>query len=240
MNTPALKVGELAARTGVSVRTLHHYDEIGLLRPSRRSESGHRLYGPADVQRLLRIRALVQLQFSLEQIAACLRQQDISPERLLLAQITNVRERIEQAERLQQRLESLLAHVQRHEEPSVGELLTTIEELTMFEKYYTQEQMQQLAARRAKLGDDAIRAVEAEWPRLVAAVRQEMDRGTDPTAPAVQQLARRWRELLAMFTGGDEGIRKAAAKLNSHEQKAQALHGIDAELFRYIGRALAD
>ena len=47
-----LKVGELARRTGLTVRTLHHYDEIGLLAPSQRSDSGYRLYSQADVQRL--------------------------------------------------------------------------------------------------------------------------------------------------------------------------------------------
>ncbi|QJW83354.1 MerR family transcriptional regulator [Ramlibacter terrae] len=53
-----LKVGELARSTGLTVRTLHHYDEIGLLKPSGRSESGYRLYAEADVARLHAIRAL--------------------------------------------------------------------------------------------------------------------------------------------------------------------------------------
>jgi DNA-binding transcriptional MerR regulator len=47
-----LKVGDLARRTGLTVRTLHHYDEVGLLKPSGRSDAGYRLYSQADVQRL--------------------------------------------------------------------------------------------------------------------------------------------------------------------------------------------
>ena len=58
MKFEALKVGELARRTGLTVRTLHHYDAIGLLRPSERSESGYRLYGDADMRRLYRIIAM--------------------------------------------------------------------------------------------------------------------------------------------------------------------------------------
>ena len=46
-----LKVGDLARRTGLTVRTLHHYDEVGLLKPSGRSDAGYRLYSQADVQR---------------------------------------------------------------------------------------------------------------------------------------------------------------------------------------------
>jgi DNA-binding transcriptional MerR regulator len=48
-------VGTAAELAGVSVRTLHHYDQIGLVRPSRRTESGYRLYSDADVQALNRV-----------------------------------------------------------------------------------------------------------------------------------------------------------------------------------------
>ena len=61
MRFEALKVGELARRTGLTVRTLHHYDEIGLLRPSLHTESGHRLYTAADVGRLQQVVSLRQL-----------------------------------------------------------------------------------------------------------------------------------------------------------------------------------
>jgi DNA-binding transcriptional MerR regulator len=59
------KVGELAERTGVSVRTLHHYDEIGLLSPPWRTEVGHRLYSVRDILRLQQIRSLRALGFGL-------------------------------------------------------------------------------------------------------------------------------------------------------------------------------
>src|ERR1043165_2969683 len=67
------KVGQLAKRTGISVRTLHPYDQIGLLTPSHRTESGHRLYDRDDVVRLQQIVMLRQLGFALEEIAAALR-----------------------------------------------------------------------------------------------------------------------------------------------------------------------
>jgi branched-chain amino acid transport system permease protein len=60
------KVGELANRTGITVRTLHHYDEIGLLTPSERSRSGYRLYTEPDIVRLQQILSLRHLGFSLE------------------------------------------------------------------------------------------------------------------------------------------------------------------------------
>ncbi|MDO8963990.1 MAG: MerR family transcriptional regulator [Coriobacteriia bacterium] len=61
-------VGEIAALAGISVRTLHHYDEIGLLTASERSDAGYRLYGEADVDRLQQILFFRELGFALEDI----------------------------------------------------------------------------------------------------------------------------------------------------------------------------
>ena len=67
-----LTVGELARRCGMTVRTLHHYDAIGLLQPASRSGAGYRPYARADVERLHRIRALRQLGLSLTDIGIAL------------------------------------------------------------------------------------------------------------------------------------------------------------------------
>jgi DNA-binding transcriptional MerR regulator len=232
------RVGELAQKTGVSVRTLHHYDQIGLLSPSRRTASGHRLYSEAAISTLLRVRSLVQLGFTLEEIKARLRDKDWSPERVLSLHLDKLRQQIADSQRLCQRLESLLARIRGTDGASIGEFLETIEAMTMFEKYYTKEQLQKLDERRQQLGEDAIKAVEAEWPELIAKVRAEMDHGTDPKSPTVQALARRWQELVAMFTGGDTGIRQAAATLYANEPRAREKFGLDRALFEYVGKAL--
>ena len=74
MSDGPMKVGKLAKQTGVSIRTLHHYDEIGLLKPSHRTEAGHRLYTPGDIARLQQIKSLQHLGFSLgvgQALVAC-------------------------------------------------------------------------------------------------------------------------------------------------------------------------
>jgi DNA-binding transcriptional MerR regulator len=68
----AFTVGELAKLTGVTVRTLHHYDEIGLVTPSQRTAAGYRLYGERDVLRLQQVLVHRELGLPLEQIAAVL------------------------------------------------------------------------------------------------------------------------------------------------------------------------
>lgn len=66
--TDGFQIGALAAATGVTVRTLHHYEAIGLIGPARRNASGYRLYGPTDIERLYRVRALRQLGLRLDEI----------------------------------------------------------------------------------------------------------------------------------------------------------------------------
>ncbi|TCB91005.1 MerR family transcriptional regulator [Micromonospora zingiberis] len=68
----AYTVGQVARLAGVTIRTLHHYDEIGLLAPSGRSSAGYRRYGDADLERLQLVRYYRELGFPLEQIAEIL------------------------------------------------------------------------------------------------------------------------------------------------------------------------
>jgi DNA-binding transcriptional MerR regulator len=68
MDENRLTVGELAGRTGLTVRTLHHWDELGLLAPAERTGAGYRLYGESEVERVYRITALRSLGLELSQI----------------------------------------------------------------------------------------------------------------------------------------------------------------------------
>jgi DNA-binding transcriptional MerR regulator len=68
----AFTVGELAKLTGVTVRALHHYDEIGLVRPSERTQAGYRLYTDADVHRLQQVLLFRELGLPLEEIASAI------------------------------------------------------------------------------------------------------------------------------------------------------------------------
>ncbi|HEY8429175.1 MAG TPA: MerR family transcriptional regulator [Sandaracinaceae bacterium] len=234
----AWKVGEVARRTGISVRTLHYYEEIGLLVPSRRTRSGHRLYGPKDVERLYRIRALAALGLSLDEVRAPLaRPEESSPLALVERQLARVEARIALEQRLRERLLALRSALHAGAAPSSEEFLRTIEVMTMIEKYYTKEQLETLAKRREELGEEAIAQAQKEWPELIAAMRAHADRGTDPADPEVQALARRWRELIEAFTGGDPGIRRSLETMYANEPGMREQAGIDAALMQYVQRA---
>ena len=68
-----MHIGEVAARTELSLRSLRHWDEVGLLRPSGRTEGGFRLYTEADVEKILVIRRMKPLGFTLDQMSAAMR-----------------------------------------------------------------------------------------------------------------------------------------------------------------------
>lgn len=243
MREQAWKVGELARSTGLTVRTLHHYDQVGLLSPSHRTASGHRLYGPEDVARLQQIRSLRELGFSLDEVREFLERPDASPRRVVRMHVERLREQIAMQRRLCERLEAIADSLDRAEEVSAADLLRTMEMMSMYEKYYTPEQLEELKQRRETVGEDRIREVEAEWPRLTAEVRAEMQNGTDPADPRVQELARRWMGLVREFTGGDPEIARAAKRLNEeqhgnlHEQHGDAFPTPD--VMEYVGRAMA-
>jgi DNA-binding transcriptional MerR regulator len=194
MRFEALKVGELARRTGLTIRTLHHYDEIGLLKPSLHTEAGHRLYTAADVARLQQVLSLRQLVFSLEEVRDCLRRADFSPLTVIGLHLARLREQIEGQRRLCERLEALAAHLAAAGEVSADEFLQTIEVMTAMEKYYTPKQIKQFAEVGQRVTPEEIRAVEEAWMALLAEVRANRD--LDPASPQAQALARRWEELL--------------------------------------------
>lgn len=236
------KIGELARATGLTVRTLHHYDEIGLLSPSQRTPAGHRLYSEEDVAALYRVAALRQLGFRLDQIAA-LTNDSGSPRALLAEHMFHVKRQVVAGQRLHARLLALALSLDRREKPSADDLLSLLEEMKMTDetinRYYTDEQLSWLAQRGEELGSDAIRDVEAEWPQLYARMQAEMDAGTDPADPKVQALLARMDELLAQFHGGRQDIRASLNQLwtEQSEQLVETYGGPSPELVGYLDRA---
>ena len=129
----ACKVGELASTTGLTVRTLHYYEEIGLLVASGRSDAGHRLYTEADVARLYRICVLRRLGLQLSEIAAAL---DDPAWSLRTAITTHVREldrRIDATANLRGRLAQLLASTVPSDGAVTDDLLAVLADMTMLD-----------------------------------------------------------------------------------------------------------
>ena len=127
------KVGALAKATGLTVRTLHHYDEIGLLQPSTRLAGGHRLYDADDVARLYRIIRLRQLGFALSQVAEVLAEPEWQLAPAIERHLGEARQRAAMANRLCSRLAAMAAELARQEYPSPEELFSAVEEMIIMD-----------------------------------------------------------------------------------------------------------
>ena len=238
------RIGELAARVGVSVRTLHHYDRLGLVQPSARSESGYRLYGEADFLRLQQVLTLRCLGFPLRRIRGVLDGEDFDVSASLRIQRHALRERIEELQRIESAIGDALAAHERGGTWDWNLVLTAAEAAgnssggNAMEKYYTPEQMAQFAELRAETPPEEIEAVEREWSALLADVRAS--RGLDPASPEAKALVARWDALqertMAHFAS-KPGLMEAIGR----NYEAGSFEGMDrapqAEDFAFIQRA---
>lgn len=228
--TSPLKIGEVAAQTGLTVRALHYYEEIGLLVPSQRGAGGHRLYDANDLARLQRIVSLRALGLGLDEVRVCVDDPGLSPLDLLDRQLARVEEEIELHQQLRDRL-AALAHVLRAGgEPTVDQLMRAIEGITMQRKFFTPEQQADIASRADQIGDATA------WREVIASARAEMARGSDPNSEPVQRIAERLSALRDAITGGSRETEAALVRL--YREDPSVKQWIEPELAEYIGRAM--
>ena len=127
------KVGALAARTGLTVRALHHYDVLGLCRPSQRTAAGHRLYTAEDVTRLYRVALLRSLGLRLDEITTALEGPYWQLGTALRRHLADTTQRLEMTLRLRSRLAAMCEEIDTNTSPSTDELFHTLEAMTMLD-----------------------------------------------------------------------------------------------------------
>ncbi|HEY2723625.1 MAG TPA: MerR family transcriptional regulator [Pseudonocardiaceae bacterium] len=208
-------IGELAQACGLTVRTLHHYDEIGLLSASERTRSGHRRYTEADLRRLYRVRALRGLGLSLDEVRTTLDENsdDLAAlAGLLTAQLRELEVSAGRIAALRTQIGELLREIGSPAGPDPQQIMTTLE------------------------------MIKTQWLDLAERLRRHQQEGTPPEAAPVQTLVRRWDELAERFHGGDEQIKAAAARMwaeNRAEISARMDWSADRtdDLLAYLARA---
>jgi DNA-binding transcriptional MerR regulator len=127
------KIGELAAATGLTVRTLRYYGEIGLLAASGRSDGGHRLYSAADVERLYRICLLRRLGLPLAEVGHVLDDPAWNIRAAMVRHLRELDQRLETAARLRSRLTQLIASMGSRDGPGSNDLLDLLEDMIMMD-----------------------------------------------------------------------------------------------------------
>lgn len=204
MDERQYRVGEFATLTGVSIRTLHHYDQLGLLRPAEHSEAGYRLYSERDLLRLQQILTLRYLGFALKQIGLLLDRPNFDLVASLCVQQVALRQRIGELQHIEGVLRELMRRrlASGHWEWELVAQASADVQASLRQKgdnvsdYYSEEQMKQALEKVGQQVSPAeVQQAEDEWTALVRDVRAS--RQLDPSDPRAQALADRWNALTA-------------------------------------------
>ncbi len=193
-------VGQVAALAGVTVRTLHHYDRIGLLSPSRRSDGGYRLYDYGDLERLRQIRLFRELQFSLEAIGEMLDAPAFDRRSALVAQRELLLERQERTDRIIRGVDRALTAMDEEVQMDRTEMFDGLEEID--HEQYKDEVEQRwgdgdayksslLRTRRYGKGDWA--RIKEEGASVLARMAKLMAEGAQAAGHAAMDLAEEHR-----------------------------------------------
>lgn len=224
------RVGELARATGLTVRTLHHYETIGLLVPSARTDGHQRVYDQHDLRRLYRIRALRDLGLSLAEIRPLLEEGRAALFDVLRAHRARVDAEIERLERLRTFLDHTLEQALEETDGEVDpeEVLATIEAMS---------RVSRRAEARLEAGS-APKDAEERWRAIGEDLRACMQAGEPPSSPRTRVVARACRARIIEFAEGDEETLEALAHLRRFAPPAH-LAGWDLSLMQYLEQALA-
>jgi DNA-binding transcriptional MerR regulator len=240
----AYTVKQLASLAGVSVRTLHHYDEIGLLVPPVIGANGYRYYDERSVLRLQSILFYRELDFPLQAIKAVLDRPDFDPLVALQEQRTALEARLGRLHRLIATIDQTISHLKGEKQMSTKQLFAGL--TPEQEKAYTDE-----AAKR--WGENGVRESQRRYNGYSAEKKKQIaDEGNavyrdllaampqGPAAPAVQACIERWRQHIGYFwTPNDEQCLALATGYRDDPGFRQTYDAIHPQLAPFMADAVA-
>jgi DNA-binding transcriptional MerR regulator len=209
------RVKEFAKLAGVTVRTLHHYDRLALLRPNR-TGAEYRMYGLRDLERLEQIVALKFLGLPLQQIKMLLDQESRKLPDVLRSQrlaLEEKRRRLDQAIHAIRDAESSIESGKPADATVLSKIIEVIEmqeNIEFTKKYYSEQAQAKLAEKRAEWNPELQAEATRAWTELFRDVEAAL--GEDPAGEKAQALAARWRKLVEGFTGGDPDVSQGLGK----------------------------
>jgi len=245
-NDNGYSVGEVAALARVSVRALHHYDEIGLLRPGGHTAAGHRRYGTADLARLREIMFYRELDFGLDEIASMLADPDEGTDTHLRNQHRMLRERIERQRLLLRALEKEM------EARDMGISLTPEEQFEIFGKGFSKDYAdeaerrwgdtdawKQSQARTAAMTKQEWVEVKADQDAMEAAFAEAMRAGEPVDGIRARELAELHRASVSRFWDCNHAAHRSLAQMYVEDERfGQHYEDIVPGLAQYVHDAI--
>lgn len=229
-----IQAGELARRAGITVRTLHHYETIGLLIPSARSAAGYRLYNLANVKRLHMIQVLTKAGMALAAITDYLARETRSLDALLNDQIILLDLQMRKIQTLREQLITLRNGLSRGEEPDLESWLQTLEIMKMYDRWFSAQELQELPfatydEQRSKV-----------WQDMVDEAHHLMQKQCPVNDPRAMDLATRWMVRLEEDTAGRPDFLTRLNEMHLVEPQMREQTGIDEAVIDFITHAFAE
>jgi len=246
---PMYRVQQFAQLAGVTIRALHHYDQLNLLKP-KRSTAGYRLYAERDLERLEQIVTLKFIGLPLKQIRSMLGSRaSVLPHALRMQ-----RQALEHKRRL---LDRAINAIRKAETATAGgrapdaELLKNIIEVIEMQEnenwssqYYSESAQTKITERQKLWNPELQERVSQQWLALVDDIKKALDTNEDPAGVKGQEIGRRWKELVEGFTGGDPDVTRGLSKMwedkanwpANVKREAQPFQ-VTNEMFAFVKRA---
>jgi DNA-binding transcriptional MerR regulator len=195
-------VKEFAKLTKVTVRTLHYYGQLGLLKPSFERANGYRVYTDADLLKLQQIVTLKFMGFSLGQIRELLDSKGYEAVKSLKVQAEAVKDeiaRLRQASRAIEQVLTLLetkGRIHRQKLIKIMEVIQMGEDIkkTWHGKFFTEGELKEFQEVGKKYSPEMAAAYQHRWAELIEEVKRNL--AADPASEIAQSLAKRWKDLL--------------------------------------------
>ena len=210
---------EFAKRSRVTVRTLHHYDRIGLLKPSEHTGPGFRLYRDNDFVRLQQIVTLKFIGFSLKEIKRLLDKKGAGLNAALRAQRKTLEEKRRHLDSAIQAIAKAEGNVASHTQHDWETFQKITEEIQMqtdndvMKKYYNEEARQVIAEGQKQWTPEMQEEVTRKWTVLLQDIESAAAKGMDPSSAAAQALADRQAELVGGFTRGHAAVQEGSVQV---------------------------
>jgi len=211
-------IREFAKLTRVTVRTLHYYDQVGLLKPSFERPNGYRVYTDADLLKLQQIVTLKFMGFSLGEIRRLLDSKGYEAVKTLKVQAGAVRDEIARLREASRAIDQVLARLEKDGRIHKQKLIKIMEVIQMgedvkkgwHEKFFTEAELKEFQEVGKKYTPEMMTAYQNRWTALIEEVKAAI--GLDPASEKAQDLGRRWTALLDEVYGGQPALKAQIAK----------------------------
>ncbi|AWC30484.1 MerR family transcriptional regulator [Bacillus cytotoxicus] len=239
-----ISIQELTKETGVTVRTLRYYDQIGLLKPSGKTDGGHRLYSEVDVIRLQQILFLKEMGFSLKEIMNMLVTDLYSLKESLERQLKFVQGEQQKFERMEKMLQAVIYSTELEGEVNWNVMFELIQLSKQSPRIRERFQQQVFSEEEKKLLEKLPNMSEdnesvQEWIKLLKQLRGYMEEGKKPSHDDVQEATNQLMVKCLAMADGDEAFLDKLWEVRKSKEGSQNMnmYPMEEEFFAYMDEA---